>query len=233
MEESWANGTRIAYGCDTAIRGVAAKTAVVILMALADCGNGQHPDAETDVAARATPDRWTDRHGNVCESLEPGPAWCRTPDGHVWYREYVSTTGSLARNPVEAMMWMFLRGHGDVADGLSPDIPAAEYAGDPHAVAIAEAARRLVEWRKRWLNPPERVEWGDEPVPAYPARPVARNDAAAKELKARPPTSLYNARPQWLSSAAAVGSSARFAWTCARAQSVSSTRSNVPSSHHP
>ena len=29
-------------------------------------------------------------------------------------------------------------------DGLSPDILAADYADNPHAVAIAEAARRLV-----------------------------------------------------------------------------------------
>ena len=39
--------------------------------------------------------------------------------------------------------------------GLTPDIPAAEYAEDPRAVAIAEAAQRLVTLRDRWLNPPE------------------------------------------------------------------------------
>ena len=44
-------------------------------------------------------------------------------------------------------------------EGLTPDIPAAEYANDPRAIAIAEAARRLVELRNRWLNPPEWVEW--------------------------------------------------------------------------
>jgi len=85
--------------------------------------------------------------------------------------------------------------------GLSPDISAADYADDPRAVAIAEAARRLVELRDRWLNPPEWVEWIDEPVPGYPKRPVARDDAAAKELKTRTLTSLYNARPQWLADA--------------------------------
>ena len=82
--------------------------------------------------------------------------------------------------------------------GLSPDIPADDYAGDPHAVAIANAARRLVEFRGRWLNPPEWVEWVDEPVPGYPKRPVARDEAAAKELNARTLTNLYNSRPQWL-----------------------------------
>ena len=85
--------------------------------------------------------------------------------------------------------------------GLSPNIMAADYADDPRAVAIAEAARRLTELRDRWLNPPEWVEWVDEPVPGCPKRPVARNDAAAKELKARTLTNLYNARPQWLADA--------------------------------
>ena len=86
-------------------------------------------------------------------------------------------------------------------DGLSPDTPAADYAGDPRAVAIAEAARRLVDLRDRWLNPPEWVEWVDEPVPGYPQRPVARDAEAAKPLKARTLTNLYNTRPQWLADA--------------------------------
>ena len=86
-------------------------------------------------------------------------------------------------------------------DGLSPDIPAADYAQDPRAVAIADAARRLVELRDRWLNPPEWVEWVDEPVPGFPRHPVARDAVAARELKARTLTNLYNARPQWLADA--------------------------------
>ena len=86
-------------------------------------------------------------------------------------------------------------------DGLSPDIPAADYADDPRAVAIAKAARRLVELRDHWLNPPEWVEWLEEPVPGYPKRPVARDAAAPKELKARTLTNLYNARPRWLADA--------------------------------
>ena len=85
--------------------------------------------------------------------------------------------------------------------GLSPDIPAADYAKEAHAVAIAAAARRLVELRDRWLNPPEWVEWVDEPVPGYPKRPVPRDETAAKELKKRTLTNLYNARPQWLADA--------------------------------
>ena len=88
--------------------------------------------------------------------------------------------------------------------GLSPDMPASDYADDPRAIAIAAASRRLVELRGRWLNPPEWVEWVDEPVPGYPKRPVARDATAASELKSRTLTNLYNARPQWLADAHAV-----------------------------
>ena len=85
--------------------------------------------------------------------------------------------------------------------GLTPDIPAAEYAADRRAMAIGLEARRLVALRDRWLNPPEWVEWVDEPVPGYPKRPVPRDEDAAKALKKRTLTNLYNARPQWLSDA--------------------------------
>ena len=47
-------------------------------------------------------------------------------------------------------------------------------------------------------HPPEWVEWVEEPVPGYPARPVPRYEEAAKALKNRTLTNLYNARPQWL-----------------------------------
>ena len=85
--------------------------------------------------------------------------------------------------------------------GLSPNIPAADYADNPHAIAIAEATQRLVELRDRWLNPPEWVEWVDEPAAGYPKRPIPRNEQAAKELKKRTLTNLYNTRPQWLTDA--------------------------------
>ena len=75
-------------------------------------------------------------------------------------------------------------------------------------MAIAEAARRLVELRDRWLNPPEWVEWVDEPVPGYPKRPVARDEAAARDLRKRTLTNLYNQRPQWLANAHAALDSA-------------------------
>ena len=86
-------------------------------------------------------------------------------------------------------------------EGLTPDVPAAEYAEDPRALAIGLEARRLVALRDRWLNPPEWVEWVDEPVPGYPKRPVPRDEDAAKALKKRTLTNLYNARPQWLDDA--------------------------------
>ena len=82
--------------------------------------------------------------------------------------------------------------------GLTPNIPAGDYAADPRAVAIALEAQRLVEWRDRWLNPPEWVEWVDEPVSGYPKRPVLRDGDAPKALKKRTLTNLYNDRPQWL-----------------------------------
>ena len=68
-------------------------------------------------------------------------------------------------------------------------------------MAEALEARRLVELRDRWLNPPEWVDWVDEPVPGYPKRPVPRDEDAAKAIKERTLTNLSNARPQWLADA--------------------------------
>ena len=42
-------------------------------------------------------------------------------------------------------------------EGLTPNIPAADYAAHPRAVAIAEAAKALNDAREAWLNPPELV----------------------------------------------------------------------------
>ena len=99
--------------------------------------------------------------------------------------------------------------------GLTPEVPAADYKGNPRAAAIAEASRRLVELRDRWLNPPEWVEWVDEPAPGYPRRPVPRDEEAAKVLRKRTLTNLYNARPQWLVDAHAaldVAVAAAYGW---------------------
>ena len=45
-------------------------------------------------------------------------------------------------------------------------------------LAVALEARRLVALRDRWLNPPEWVEWVDEPVPGYPKRTIPRDEDA-------------------------------------------------------
>lgn len=83
-------------------------------------------------------------------------------------------------------------------EGLTPNIPAADYAADPRAVAIATAAARLNELRENWLNPADLVRREPEVVPGYPDRIVPVDDAAAKELAKRTLTNLYNARPAWL-----------------------------------
>jgi len=82
-------------------------------------------------------------------------------------------------------------------EGLTPNISADEYAGDPRSVCIAEAAKRLDELRNNWLNPPEWVERIPEVVPGYPDRIVARPGHEA-DLKKRTLTNLYNVRPAWL-----------------------------------
>lgn len=83
-------------------------------------------------------------------------------------------------------------------EGLTPNIPAADYAADPRAQAIAQAARRLNELRENWLNPPEWVRYEPEVVPGYPDRLVPVDDKAAALLKKRTLTNLYNERPAWL-----------------------------------
>ena len=79
-------------------------------------------------------------------------------------------------------------------EGLTPNIPAAAYASDPRAQAIAAAARDLVEKRDLWLNPPDLVELVPEVVPGFPDRIVPRNAKAAVTLKTRTLTNLYNTR---------------------------------------
>jgi hypothetical protein len=82
--------------------------------------------------------------------------------------------------------------------GLTPDIPAADYASNPHALSIGAAAARLSEFREAWLNPSDLVRREPEVVTGYPDRLLPVDDAAAKELAKRTLTNLYNARPAWL-----------------------------------
>ena len=93
---------------------------------------------------------------------------------------------------------------------LTPNIPAADYAGDPRAIRIAEAAKRLDELRRAWLNPPDLVDVVPEVTPTaapgeaprrYPDRIVPKSVQAAAKLKERTLTNLYNRRPRWLADA--------------------------------
>ena len=95
-------------------------------------------------------------------------------------------------------------------EGLTPNIPAADYAGDPRAQRIAAAAKRLDELRRAWLNPPDLVDIAPEITPTaapgeaprrYPDRILPKNAEAAVKLKARTLTNLYNERPRWLADA--------------------------------
>ncbi len=83
-------------------------------------------------------------------------------------------------------------------EGLTPNIAAADYADDPRAVAIAEAAKALNDLREAWLNPADLVRIEPEVVPGYPDRVLPVSDEAAKVLKTRTLTNLYNQRPAWL-----------------------------------
>jgi type II restriction/modification system DNA methylase subunit YeeA len=80
-------------------------------------------------------------------------------------------------------------------EGLTPNIPAKDYAADPRAQSIAKAARRLNELRENWLNPPEWVKCVPEVVPGYPDRILPMDDKTAALLKKRTLTNLYNERP--------------------------------------
>lgn len=82
--------------------------------------------------------------------------------------------------------------------GLTPDVPASDYADDPRALAIATAAARLNELRENWLNPTDLVRREPEVVPGYPDRIVPVSPDAAKLLQKRTLTNLYNERPAWL-----------------------------------
>jgi len=86
-------------------------------------------------------------------------------------------------------------------EGLTPNIPAADYAADPRAIRIAGAAKKLDELRRNWLNPPDLIRIEPEVAPGYPDRILPRDADAAKKLKDRTLTNLYNQRPQWLADA--------------------------------
>lgn len=87
-------------------------------------------------------------------------------------------------------------------EGLTPNLPAKDYAEDPRAEQIARAAHKLLRDRDHWLNPPELVTWertSAEVAAGFPARPVPRS-GEEDALRARTLTNLYNERPAWLAS---------------------------------
>jgi hypothetical protein len=86
-------------------------------------------------------------------------------------------------------------------DGLTPSHDPASYEREPRAVRIAKAAANLVNLRDTWLNPPELLKPVPEVIEGFPARLLARDDAAGKQLRARTLTNLYNERPSWLAHA--------------------------------
>lgn len=83
-------------------------------------------------------------------------------------------------------------------EGLTPDLPASDFEKSAHGHAIGEAARELNRRRESWLNPAGLVTFEPEVVGHFPERVVPVDAAAAKELKTRTLTKLYNARPKWL-----------------------------------
>ena len=85
--------------------------------------------------------------------------------------------------------------------GLTPNLPAADYALDPRAVKIAAAAARLNDLRENWLNPADLVKRVLEVVPGYPDRLLPVSPEAEATLKKRTLTNLYNAKPAWLTHA--------------------------------
>ena len=76
--------------------------------------------------------------------------------------------------------------------GLTPNIPAADYAADPRAHRIAAAAKKLDDLRRAWLNPPDLVDIVPEVTPTaapgeaprrYPDRIVPKTAEAAVEAQ--------------------------------------------------
>lgn len=85
--------------------------------------------------------------------------------------------------------------------GMEPSAAESDAAKAPHAAAISAAATRLNNLRENWINPPELVRREAESVPGFPERVIPINQDAARTLKKRTLTDLYNAPPTWLSNA--------------------------------
>lgn len=82
-------------------------------------------------------------------------------------------------------------------DSYTPDLSCPKPEESSTSKKIAEAAQQLIEYRDRWLNPPEWVERSHEVVSEYPDRLTARKGRES-DLKKRTLTDLYNEQPTWL-----------------------------------
>ena len=86
-------------------------------------------------------------------------------------------------------------------EGLTPDIASDSYASDQRAINIATAAKALDQLRESWLNPETLIKRVDDVVPGLPQRIDPKNEKAARELRKRTLTNLYNLMPSWLETA--------------------------------
>jgi type II restriction/modification system DNA methylase subunit YeeA len=86
-------------------------------------------------------------------------------------------------------------------EGLTPSIPVAELNNDLRAREIAQAARRLIDFRDNWLRPPALFRLEPEVVAGYPSRVIPVDRSAAQLLAQRTLGNLYNASPAWLKNA--------------------------------
>ncbi len=82
--------------------------------------------------------------------------------------------------------------------GMTPDVPASEFAPAGVASEIADAARHLVQLRERWLNPAELLKVEKEVADGLPDRLVPVSADAAAQLRPLTLTNLYNIKPTWL-----------------------------------
>jgi len=85
--------------------------------------------------------------------------------------------------------------------GLNLADLASDFDGSANALAISAAAKRLNDLRENWLNPPDLVRREPGIVSGFPSCIVAVNETAARELRRRTLTNLYNKRPPWLDNA--------------------------------
>lgn len=81
--------------------------------------------------------------------------------------------------------------------GMTPHDSVRGLASTPEARAIAAAARRLTEFREKWLNPPEWTDSLPEVAAGFPNRIVPKA-GHERDLGNRTLTKLYNLRPAWL-----------------------------------